>query len=43
MKSALTPGQWRCDVETGAGALIGRVSFTVLDASSTPALSQTTL
>ncbi len=43
MKSALTPGQWRCDVETGSGALIGRVSFTVIDASSTPALSQTAL
>lgn len=43
MKSSLTPGQWRCDVETGGGALIGRATFDVVRASSTPALSQTTL
>lgn len=43
MKSALTPGQWRCDVETASGALVGRVSFTVVSASSTPTLSQTVL
>jgi hypothetical protein len=43
VKSALTPGQWRCDVETQGGALIGRTSFTVINSSSSPALSQTTL
>lgn len=43
MKSGLNPGQWRCDVESASGALIGRVSFVVVEASSTPALSQTTL
>jgi len=43
MKSNLTPGQWRCDVETGAGALVGRVNFTVVAASTTPQLSQTAL
>lgn len=43
MKSNLAPGQWRCDVETGSGALIGRVSFTVVAASTSPQLSQTTL
>lgn len=43
MKSALTPGAWRCDVETGGGALIGRTTFTVVEATATPALSQTTL
>lgn len=43
MKSNLSPGQWRCDVETASGALIGRASFTVVEGSSTPALSQTAL
>lgn len=41
--AALTPGQWRCDVETQSGALIGRTNFTAIEASSTPALSQRTL
>ena len=39
----VAPGQWRCDVESQSGALIGRVSFTVVAASSSPQLSQTTL
>jgi hypothetical protein len=43
MKSNLAPGQWRCDVETAGGALIGRVSFDVVEASAPPALSQTEL
>ncbi|HEV7449737.1 MAG TPA: DUF2914 domain-containing protein [Candidatus Paceibacterota bacterium] len=43
VKSALTPGEWRCDVETERGALIGRSDFTVVNATSTPALSQRTL
>ncbi|MSR70563.1 DUF2914 domain-containing protein [Candidatus Kaiserbacteria bacterium] len=43
IKSALVPGEWRCDVETASGALIGRIGFTVTSASSTPALSQRTL
>jgi hypothetical protein len=43
MKSNLAPGSWRCDVETGSGALIGRASFTVVEGTTTPALSQTTL
>ena len=43
VKSALTPGQWRCDVETKGGALIGRSDFTVVEAAGTPALSQRTL
>ncbi|OGC87657.1 hypothetical protein A3D70_01105 [Candidatus Adlerbacteria bacterium RIFCSPHIGHO2_02_FULL_54_18] len=42
-KSALTPGEWRCNVETASGALIGRVGFVAVWASTTPALSQTTL
>jgi hypothetical protein len=42
-KSALTPGRWRCNVETGQGQLIGRVGFTVVTASTTPELSQKTL
>jgi hypothetical protein len=39
----LTPGAWRCDVETAQGQLIGRATFNVVQAPSTPALSQTTL
>ncbi|HVV15244.1 MAG TPA: DUF2914 domain-containing protein [Candidatus Paceibacterota bacterium] len=41
--SAVSPGRWRCDVETEGGALIGRTSFTVESASTTPALSTKTL
>ncbi|MEK7109187.1 MAG: DUF2914 domain-containing protein [Patescibacteria group bacterium] len=37
----VTPGRWRCDVETASGALIGRVSFDVV--AGQPALSQTVL
>ncbi|HEY4501605.1 MAG TPA: DUF2914 domain-containing protein [Candidatus Paceibacterota bacterium] len=40
VKSALTPGAWRCDVETQGGALIGRTGFDVVESSSTPSLSQ---
>jgi hypothetical protein len=43
VKAGLTPGEWRCDVETASGALIGRVSFTAVESSTTPTLSQTTL
>jgi hypothetical protein len=43
MKANLAPGQWRCNVETASGALIGRVSFSVVTASSSPTLSQTNL
>lgn len=43
VKSAMQPGKWRCDVETAGGSLIGRTSFTAVVASTTPALSQTTL
>jgi len=42
-KSALVPGEWRCNVETSGGALIGRISFAVLAASTTAPLSQRTL
>lgn len=41
--AALTPGQWRCDVETSSGALIGRIEFTAVEVASPPALSETTL
>jgi hypothetical protein len=43
IKSSLTPGAWRCSVETAQGSLIGRTGFSVVEASSTPALSQKTL
>lgn len=43
VKSNLVPGAWRCDVETTAGALIGRVGFEVVESSKPPALSQTVL
>jgi hypothetical protein len=39
----VTPGKWRCDVETQGGALIGRISFTVVESPAKPAISQTTL
>ncbi len=43
VKTALAAGQWRCDVETAQGSLIGRVGFTVVQGSSVPPLSQTVL
>jgi hypothetical protein len=43
IKSALVPGEWRCSVETAQGSLIGRTSFTAVQASSTPELFQKTL
>ena len=41
--SVVTPGKWRCSVETQDGALIGRLSFNVVQTPSAPALSQETL
>jgi hypothetical protein len=41
--SALTAGDWRCDVETGSGALIGRIAFTVVESATSTELSQTIL
>lgn len=41
--STLEAGKWRCSVETSGGALIGRIGFTVQEASTTPPLSQKTL
>jgi hypothetical protein len=38
----LTPGAWRCDVETPGGALIGRISFTATEGQAI-SLSTTTL
>lgn len=43
LSSAMTPGEWRCDVETGQGQLIGRESFTVVQSAAMPQLSQKTL
>jgi hypothetical protein len=43
VKSALTPGQWRCNVETERGALIGRSAFVVVEATTSPELSQRVL
>lgn len=43
VKSALTAGEWRCDVETKSGALIGRSAFEVVGSTTAPALSQRTL
>ncbi len=42
VKTALTPGEWRCSVETAQGGLIGRIGFTVVTESAPP-LSQKTL
>lgn len=36
-------GDWRCDVETAQGALIGRISFTVVSSTAPPVLSTITL
>ncbi len=41
-KGQLTPGPWRVNVITQYGQLIGQISFTVVDASSTPPLVETT-
>lgn len=43
VKTALLAGEWRCDVETASGALIGRIGFVAVESSTTPALSQKTL
>ncbi len=43
LTASLTPGQWRCDVETAQGQLIGRESFTVVQGTTVPQLSQKTL
>lgn len=43
VKTALVPGEWRCDVETAQGSLIGRMGFSVVQSSTTPELSQRTL
>jgi hypothetical protein len=40
---AVTPGEWRCDVETVQGQLIGRVQFTVVAASTSPSLVSASL
>ncbi len=41
--STLTPGKWRCSVETAQGQLIGRVGFTAVAPTAPPELSQKTL
>lgn len=41
--SNLSAGEWRCNVQTSRGQLISRFSFTVVESSSTPTLSTTTL
>jgi len=40
--AALSPGAWRCDVETQSGALIGRMSFTAVESqTATPFVTAT--
>lgn len=41
--TTVSPGEWRCDVETQSGALIGRVTFDAVLSSPSPELSQKTL
>ncbi len=43
IKTSLTPGEWRCDVETASGSLIGRIKFTAVESATPPVLSQKTL
>lgn len=41
--AVVSPGRWRCNVQTQNGTLIGRFAFKVVESSQTPALSQKTL
>jgi hypothetical protein len=41
--AALTQGKWRCNVETGSGALIGRISFTAVEEAPPAPLTTATL
>lgn len=41
--NTLTPGQWRCDIETTRRQIIGRMVFDVVESTTTPVLSRTTL
>ena len=41
--SNVDQGRWRCNVETASGALIGRISFEVVQNATTPALSNKNL
>ena len=41
--SGVTPGRWRCDVETQNGALIGRISFVVVENPAGATISTKTL
>ena len=43
IENNITPGSWRCNVETQGGELIGRISFTATETGVTPVLSTTTL
>lgn len=38
--STLKAGSWRCNVETERGALIGRMTFEVVESTTTPQLSE---
>lgn len=42
-KSAISAGKWRCSVETRRRALIGRITFNVVDRVNLPKLSQKNL
>lgn len=42
-RDTFMPGKWRVSVETPGGQVIGRIRFDIEDASSTPALQETTL
>ncbi|MBV9159892.1 MAG: DUF2914 domain-containing protein [Candidatus Kaiserbacteria bacterium] len=41
-KTTVEPGKWRVNVLTSTGDIIGRVSFTVSDATTTPVLTEFT-
>ncbi len=43
IKSIPIMGEWRCDVETAQNELIGRVSFTAVEGTSSPALLERSL
>ncbi|PIQ69162.1 MAG: hypothetical protein COV91_00250 [Candidatus Taylorbacteria bacterium CG11_big_fil_rev_8_21_14_0_20_46_11] len=39
VKSNISPGKWRVDVETPRGAVIGRLTFTIVDSNIAPPLT----
>lgn len=43
LEGNVLPGKWRVNVETTGGQVIGRMNFTIINVSSTPALKETNI